>query len=333
MPISTSDIKKELTNISVVSFADDLVTIIYNDNSQDVLNILQYDAIETMISIFVQYFKDPETTEACISIDATTKEIRFRKPIDDVIVYSKGDIPANINTFGCTLRRAIANEIKKMSIVKDSKGYHLETLLINEHIGKYTKSHTKYDWMSVWNTTRIIADIFNICGPDDSSNRLFNVCKFLKHHQEDEYTEKLVNILFMERDKYIFEHNEDVSDIHDRFMKDIGTNILNKFTGIKICCRELDFFSSGILQFIYLQSLDLSCNNLTKLPNEIAVLRNLYILDLSKNRFTEVPNILLRMGRLSCIHICNNKKISYMPTELKGIIQQPFPYGARWANT
>ncbi|KAM7364317.1 leucine rich repeat containing flyers-cup isoform 2-T2 [Cochliomyia hominivorax] len=95
----------------------------------------------------------------------------------------------------------------------------------------------------------------------------------------------------------------------------------NRFTTLpegllimKNCCSELVFANnlissvpSFISQFTRLSMVNLSCNNLTTLPEEFGVLNTLRELNIANNRFENLPNCVYELQGLEILLACDNR--------------------------
>ncbi len=91
---------------------------------------------------------------------------------------------------------------------------------------------------------------------------------------------------------------------------------------LKLACALSEFPKEIFDMAETLEVLDLTDNNLSKLPNDFGKLKNLKILFLSNNLFEEVPMVLANCPNLSMIGFRNNN--------IKSLAENALPLSTRW---
>ncbi len=88
-----------------------------------------------------------------------------------------------------------------------------------------------------------------------------------------------------------------------------------------ITCKKFDDISEAIRNIKIACTLDLSNQNLSTLPNEILLLKNLYFIGLINNEFSEFPQILTEIDTLITIGLSENRITNIPATigELKNL--------------
>jgi Leucine-rich repeat (LRR) protein len=80
----------------------------------------------------------------------------------------------------------------------------------------------------------------------------------------------------------------------------------------------LKYFPAALLFFLRIRKLNISANQIERLPSQLSALGDLRTLDLSSNKLTAFPPCLLEMKGLEVLILSSNS-IEYMPTQVKNL--------------
>lgn len=120
-----------------------------------------------------------------------------------------------------------------------------------------------------------------------------------------------------EEDLYIVEQY--CSDVED------NTDILSRIDSLNLSCMDMRKLPEDIYVLRGLYELDISCNHLTDLPYTFPMLHNLKILNCWANNFEAFPNCLISMPNLRKVYIHTNHKLKELPKNVHKIIMKPYP--------
>ena len=94
----------------------------------------------------------------------------------------------------------------------------------------------------------------------------------------------------------------------------------DKQTTLDLSDNQLTRLPEAIAQLSNLRELDLGNNQLTRLPEAIAQLSNLRVLDLSYNQLTTLPEAIAQLSHLSWLYLSNNQ-LTTLPEAIKQLSQ------------